>query len=81
MHLRIQRDVRLNNVKHLRQYNLRYTVANLASLLNVASDGLMSSFTLVGALAIGAKKYTLKCENMKKCIRMEITVLNIVIWK
>ena len=35
-------------------------------------------FTLLEAL--GAKQYTLKDENVKKCIRMGITVLNVVIF-
>ena len=31
-------------------------------------------------LVLGAKEYTLKDEKVKKCIRMELTVLKIVIW-
>ena len=38
----------------------------------------MSAFTLLKALAIGAKLYTLKGET-DKCIRMGITVFKIVI--
>ena len=36
MHLILLRDVQLDNVKNLRQCYLRYTVANLRSLRNVA---------------------------------------------
>ena len=35
--------------------------------------------TLLEALAVGTKQYTLKSENVKKCIRMGITILRIVI--
>ena len=37
-------------------------------------------FTLLKALSMGAKQYTLKGENVKKFIRMVITVFKIVIW-
>ena len=47
--------------------------------LNCA-DRLTSGFTLLEALAVGAKWYNLKGDNVKKCIRIEITVLQIVIW-
>ena len=39
MHLQMQRDVCLDNVIYLRQYILRYTVANPTSLRNVAFIG------------------------------------------
>ena len=38
-------------------------------------------FTLLEALAVGAKKYTLKGENVKKkSIRIGKTVIKIIIW-
>ena len=40
----------------------------------------MSGFTLLKALGMGAKYYTLKGENVKKRIRMGITILEIIIW-
>ena len=50
------------------------------SLLNVDSDWTTSGFTLLETIAVDAKKYTLKGENVKKCITIGITVLKIVIW-
>ena len=48
-------------------------------LQNAAFHWLISGFTLLKALALGAKKYALKGENVKKCIRMGIPTLKIVI--
>ena len=48
-------------------------------IMKVSSDWLKSGFTLLEALAIDAKKYTLKGENVKRCTRMGITVLKIVL--
>ena len=56
----------------MKQYIMRYSIANPTSLCNVAPSRLASGFTLLKALAIGAKQYTLKVENMKKDIRMGI---------
>ena len=36
-----------------------------------------SGFTLLEALAVDAKQYTLKGEHVKKCIRMGIAVLKL----
>ena len=44
MHLQMQRDVWLDNVINLRQYNLRYTVGNPTSLRNVAFHWLTSEY-------------------------------------
>ena len=41
---------------------------------------LLIGWSLVYAYVICAKKYTLKDENVKKCIRVEVTVLIFVIW-
>ena len=44
MHLQVQRDVCLDNVINLRQYVLRYTVANPTSLCIVAFHWLTSEY-------------------------------------
>ena len=44
MFLQMQRDIRLDNVINLRQYNLRYTVANPTSLRNVAFQWFISEY-------------------------------------
>ena len=44
MHLQMQRDVWLDNVKNLLQYILRYTVANPTSLRNVVFHWLTSKY-------------------------------------
>ena len=44
MHLQMQRDVWLDNVINLRQYILRYTVANPMSLRNVAFHWLTGEY-------------------------------------
>ena len=44
MHLQMQRDVWLDNFINLRQYILRYTVANLTSLLNAPFHWLKSEY-------------------------------------
>ena len=41
----------------------------------------MANFTLLKKLVLGARQYTMKDENVKKCIRMGITMLEIVIWR
>ena len=50
-------------------------------IMNVASHWLMSGFTLQNEFALRANYYSLKDEDMKKCIKMFITVLKLVIWK
>ena len=65
MHLQVQRDVWLDNVIHLRQYILRYTVGNQTSLRNVAFHWLKSEYMqlangfmqLAAAGRIGATKF------------------------
>ena len=71
----------MNKVKNLQQYILRYTVANLTSLFNIVSHWLIPSFTLLKVFPLSAIKYTLKDDNdnVKKCIRMGINILKIVI--
>ena len=51
MHIRIKHNIWLDNIKNLRQYILRYTVANSKSLWNVASDWPKSGFTSLQVLA------------------------------
>ena len=50
MHLRMQRDVWLDNVKNLQRYILRYTVWNPTSSCYVASHWLAFGFTQLTAL-------------------------------
>ena len=58
MHMRMQRDVWLDNIINLRQYILRYTVGNPTSLRNVAFHWLTSEYMqLAGEGRIGATKY------------------------
>ena len=75
MHLQIQRDVWLDNVINLWQYILRYTVANLTSLRNVAFHWLKSEYMqiasgfmqLAAAGRIGATKYIFAVLLKEKC--------------
>ena len=65
MHLQMQHDVLLDNVINLRQYILRYTVGNSASLRSIAFHWLTSEYMqlasglmqLAAAVRIGATKY------------------------
>ena len=65
MHLQMQRNVWLDNVINLRQYILRYTVANPTSLRNVAFHWLTSEYMqlesgfmqMAAAGHIGTTKY------------------------
>ena len=71
--------MQMDNVEHLQQYIPQYTVANPTSFSNVVSHWMMSGFMLQDAFAFSAM-YTLKNENVKKCIKKGITILTIVIW-
>ena len=59
---------------------LSQTPHHFETSLLIGSVWLTSDFTLLEALAVDAKKYSLKGENVKKCIRLGITALKIVIW-
>ena len=75
MHLQIQRDIWLDKVINLRQYILRYTVANLTSLRNVAFRWLISEYMqlssnfmqLAASGRIGATKYIFAVLLKEKC--------------
>ena len=58
MHLRIQCDVWLDNVKNLRQYILRFTVGYPMSLGNVTFHWLTSGSTLLTVLLCCAQQYS-----------------------
>ena len=75
MHLQKQRNIRLDSVINLRQYILRYTVANPTSLCNVAFHWLTSEYMqlasgfmqLAAAGCIGATKYLFAVFLNEKC--------------
>ena len=75
MHMQMQRDVLLDNVINLRQYILRYTVANLTSFRNVAFHWLISEYMqpasgfmqLAASGRIGATKYIFTVFLKGKC--------------
>ena len=75
MQMQMQRDVWLDNVINLRQYILRYTVANLTSLRNVAFHWLISEYMqlssgfmqLAASGRIGAAKYIFAVFLKEKC--------------
>ena len=82
MHLQMQRHVWLDNVINLRQYILRYTVANPTSLSNVAFHWLTSEYMqlasgfmqLAAAGRIGATKNVftvLLQENVNSALKWE----------
>ena len=77
MHSRMKRDVWLDNVKNLRRYILRYTVANPTSSHNVASHWLAFGFTQLTALVVLCKQNIFSIEKMNKSIRMGITASNL----
>ena len=59
---------------------LPYRVGILTSLSNVVFHWLAPSFMFLAMLPCCAKCNSLKGENVKKCIRMGISVLKIDIW-
>ena len=71
MHLQIQREIWLDNVINLRQYILRYTVANPTSLRNVAFHWLTSEYMQLASgfmqLDVGATKYIFTVFLKLKC--------------
>ena len=68
MHLQMQRDIWLDNVINLRQYILRYTVANPTSIHNIAFHWLKSEYMqLAAAGRIGATKYIFAVLLKEKC--------------
>ena len=75
MHLQMQRDIWLDNVINLQQYILRYTVANLMSLRNIAFHWLTSEYMqlasdimqLAATGRIGAAKYIFTVFLKGKC--------------
>ena len=56
MHLRMKRDVWLDNVKNFRQYILRYTVGAPTSKVTSLVIGWRSCFTLLTKLQFSAKR-------------------------
>ena len=62
MHSRMKRDIWLDNVKNLRRYILRYTVANPTSSRNVASHWLAFGFTQLTELVVLYKQYIFSIE-------------------
>ena len=71
MHLQMQRDVWLDNVINLRQYILRYTVANPTSLRNVAFHWLTGEYMQLTSgfmqLDVRATKYIFTAFLKGKC--------------